>query len=41
VKAGFRHPEYMSAIFKEKVGQTPGHYRQQARQRKVNGHALR
>jgi LacI family transcriptional regulator len=41
VKAGFRHPEYMSAIFKEKVGHTPGHYRQQAQQRKVNGHALR
>jgi LacI family transcriptional regulator len=41
VKAGFRHPEYMSAIFKEKVGQTPGHYRQQAQQRKVNGHVLR
>jgi LacI family transcriptional regulator len=41
VKAGFRHPEYMSAIFKEKVGQTPGQYRQQAQQRKVNGHALR
>jgi LacI family transcriptional regulator len=40
-KAGFRHPEYMSAIFKEKVGQTPGHYRQQAQQRKVNGHVLR
>ena len=38
VKAGFRHPEYMSAIFKDKVGQTPGHYRQQAQQRKLNGH---
>jgi LacI family transcriptional regulator len=41
VRAGFRHPEYMSAIFKEKVGQTPGHYRQLAQRRQLNGHALR
>ena len=26
-KTGFRHPEYMSASFKERTGQTPGQYR--------------
>jgi len=26
-KAGFRHPEYMSVVFKEKAGQTPGQFR--------------
>jgi LacI family transcriptional regulator len=25
--AGFRHPEYMSAAFHDKMGQTPGQYR--------------
>ncbi len=29
-KAGFRHPEYLSAIFKKKTGITPGQYRAQA-----------
>ena len=40
-KAGFRYPEYMSALFKEKTGQTPGHFRQQAQQRKFNGNGLK
>jgi LacI family transcriptional regulator len=31
--AGFRHPEYLSAVFKYKFGQTPGQYRAQARER--------
>ena len=26
-KAGFKHPEYLSAIFKKKTGSTPGRYR--------------
>jgi LacI family transcriptional regulator len=26
-KAGFKHPEYLSAIFKKKTGMTPGRYR--------------
>jgi LacI family transcriptional regulator len=26
-KTGFRHPEYLCAIFKHKLGQTPGEYR--------------
>jgi LacI family transcriptional regulator len=25
--AGFNHPEYLSALFKQKMGQTPGQYR--------------
>src|SRR5207245_1072186 len=32
-EAGFRHPEYMCAVFKTKFGQTPGQYRAQARER--------
>jgi LacI family transcriptional regulator len=40
-KAGFRYLEYMSALFKEKIGQTPGHFRQQAQQRKSNGNSLK
>ena len=30
-KAGFKHPEYFSAIFKKKTGLTPGQYRESAR----------
>ncbi|MBI3469489.1 MAG: XylR family transcriptional regulator [Planctomycetes bacterium] len=26
-KAGFRHPQYMAEVFKQKLGQTPGEYR--------------
>jgi AraC-like DNA-binding protein len=26
-KAGFEHPEYMSRIFKKKIGITPGEFR--------------
>ena len=33
-KAGFRYHEYMSALFKEKVGQSPGHFRRNAQQGK-------
>jgi LacI family transcriptional regulator len=33
VEAGFKHTEYMCAVFKSKFGQTPGQYRAQARQR--------
>jgi LacI family transcriptional regulator len=29
--AGYRHPEYLSVVFKRETGQTPGQYRQQAR----------
>jgi LacI family transcriptional regulator len=29
VKTGFRHPEYLCAIFKLKTAQTPGEYRAQ------------
>jgi len=29
-KAGFKHPEYLSAIFKKKTGVTPGRYRASA-----------
>lgn len=32
-EAGFRHTEYMCAVFKSKFGQTPGQYRAQARER--------
>jgi LacI family transcriptional regulator len=28
--AGFKHSEYMSVVFKQKTGQTPGQYRRQA-----------
>ena len=28
--AGFKHPEYMSVVFKQKTGQTPGQYRKQS-----------
>jgi LacI family transcriptional regulator len=28
--AGYKHPEYMSVVFKRDTGQTPGHYRRQA-----------
>jgi AraC-like DNA-binding protein len=28
--AGFEHPEYMSRLFKGKMGITPGEYRKQA-----------
>ena len=31
VKTGFRHPEYMNVVFKEKTGQTPGRFRASAR----------
>jgi LacI family transcriptional regulator len=31
-RTGFQHPEYMSAAFKERTGQTPGQYRRSARQ---------
>jgi LacI family transcriptional regulator len=30
-KAGFRHPQYMAEVFKQKLGQTPGEYRAAAR----------
>jgi LacI family transcriptional regulator len=30
LKAGFRHPEYMSVLFRNKIGMTPGQYRQRA-----------
>jgi LacI family transcriptional regulator len=33
LEAGFKHPEYMCAVFKSKFGQTPGQYRAQARER--------
>jgi LacI family transcriptional regulator len=33
LEAGFKHTEYMCAVFKSKFGQTPGHYRAQARER--------
>lgn len=33
LKAGFRHTEYLCAVFKSKFGQTPGQYRAQARER--------
>ena len=26
-KTGFRHPQYMAEVFKQKLGQTPGEYR--------------
>jgi LacI family transcriptional regulator len=29
-KAGFEHPEYMSRLFKKKVGITPGEFRKQS-----------
>jgi LacI family transcriptional regulator len=29
-KAGFQHPEYMSRLFKKKMGITPGEFRKQA-----------
>jgi LacI family transcriptional regulator len=32
-RAGFRYPEYMSAAFKERTGQTPGEYRRLSRER--------
>jgi LacI family transcriptional regulator len=32
-KAGFQHPEYMSAAFKKRTGLTPGEYRQRSRAR--------
>lgn len=25
--AGFKHPEYMSVVFKRELGETPGQYR--------------
>ncbi len=31
---GFEHPEYISAIFKIKTGQTPGEYRKSVRELK-------
>jgi LacI family transcriptional regulator len=34
-QAGFKHPEYLSALFKNKTGQTPGQYRALAQQRKL------
>jgi LacI family transcriptional regulator len=34
-RAGFKHTEYLSVIFKEKTGQTPGQYRTVAQQRKL------
>jgi len=33
--AGFRHPEYMSVVFKRKTGQTPGGYRQKAQRNAI------
>jgi len=30
-KVGFRHQEYMGAVFKAKAGKTPGQYRKEAR----------
>jgi LacI family transcriptional regulator len=33
LEAGFKHTEYMCAVFKSKFGQTPGQYRAQARAR--------
>src|SRR5690606_2747670 len=30
VKAGFRHPEYMSAVFRKHLDTTPGRFRRQA-----------
>jgi len=30
-KAGFRHPQYMAEVFKQKLGQTPGEYRTSAK----------
>lgn len=27
--AGYKHPEYLSVVFKRETGQTPGHYRRQ------------
>jgi LacI family transcriptional regulator len=33
LEAGFKHTEYMCAVFKSKFGQTPGQYRAQARER--------
>jgi LacI family transcriptional regulator len=33
LESGFRHTEYMCAVFKSKFGQTPGQYRAQVRQR--------
>jgi LacI family transcriptional regulator len=32
-RAGFQHPEYMSAAFKERTGQTPGQFRRASQQR--------
>ena len=32
-RAGFRHPEYMCALFKSKTGKTPGQYRAQGQPR--------
>jgi LacI family transcriptional regulator len=40
-KTGFHYHEYMSALFKEKIGETPGHFRRQAQQRKSNGNSLK
>jgi LacI family transcriptional regulator len=33
-KTGFSHPEYLCAVFKHRVGKTPGQYRTQVQQRK-------
>ncbi len=30
-KAGFRHPEYMGAVFRKRTGKTPGQFRKEAR----------
>jgi len=30
-RSGFKHTRYMSMVFKEKVGQTPGRYRTAAK----------
>ena len=34
-KSGFKHPEYLSVIFKKKAGLTPGRFRAQARAEKA------
>jgi LacI family transcriptional regulator len=36
-KTGFKHPEYLSVAFKERTGQTPGQYRESARQQAEAG----